>query len=142
MELMLPILSIVIGLYWTVQSFEYGMWVMDGPGGGVFPLIAGVMCIGFGIVMLVRHLKSGARTYDIRALYPVLSVVGIIAATYAIGLIPALGVYVFLWLVAYERYSFLKSLAIGLGTGLVLYLLFDYWLAVPVPMGLFEDMFI
>lgn len=140
MEMLLPVFAVVAGGYWSIKSFSYGMWVMNGPGGGLFPLLAGLLCIAFGIVILVRQLKKRDKDFCIKSAYPVLGVLAIIAATYVIGLIPALGVFVAVWLLAYERYGVVKALAIGIGTGVSLYLIFDYWLAVPVPMGLFEEL--
>ncbi|MCC8191280.1 MAG: tripartite tricarboxylate transporter TctB family protein [Planctomycetes bacterium] len=139
MEMALPIWAILTGGYWLVKSFSYGMWVMNGPGGGLFPLLGGVMSIGFGLTILVRQLRHRENNFNPRAALPVAGVLAIILTTHVVGLIPALGLFVAVWLSAYERYPLGKALAIGVGTGVGLYLLFDYWLAVPVPMGLFED---
>ncbi len=135
----LPILSIIAGAYWVFKSFSYGLWIMNGPGGGLFPLVGGILTVAFGMVLLVRQFRIKAPSgFSIKSVFPVIGVAGIIGCTYLIGLIPSLGLFIILWLILYERYPKLKSIAIGLGSGVFLWLLFDLWLKVPVPMGLFE----
>lgn len=141
MAMLLPFLSVAMGGYWIAKSFSYGLWVMNGPGGGLFPLIAGALCVVFGVALLVRQFKVRLPSgFSFKAVYPVVGMVAIIFASDVIGLIPALGLFVTVWLGAYERYGVVKSLAVGVGTGLCIYLLFDYWLKIPVPLGYFEEL--
>ena len=133
-----PGLSVLVGLYWAVKAFGYKLWVLNGPGGGLFPLIAGILAIVFGIVLIVRRYRMKEKSdFSIKSVFPVLGVVGIIIASYIIGLIPALGAFIISWMVFYEKERWGKSLMVGIGTAVVLWLIFDLWLAVPLPMGVF-----
>ncbi len=139
MGYVLPGLSVLMGLYWAVKAFGYRLWVLNGPGGGLFPLIAGILAIIFGVVMIMRRYRTKKKSdFSVKSIFPVVSVIGIIIASYIIGLIPSLGVFIIAWMVFYEKEPWLKSTAVGIGTALVFYLVFDLWLAVPLPMGLFE----
>ncbi len=134
-----PGLSILVGIYWAVKAFGYRLWVLNGPGGGLFPLIAGIMAIVFGAVLIIRRYRTREKAdFSIKSVLPIAGVIGIIIASYIIGLIPALGVFIILWMVIYEKEKWGKSIAVGVGTALVLWLVFDLWLAVPLPMGVFE----
>ena len=53
-----------------------------------------------------------------------------------IGMIPALGLYIVLWLKLKEKMSIAKSAAIGVGTAVFLWLVFDVLLKVAIPWGL------
>ena len=140
MEMILSVFAILAGSYWSVKAFGYSLWVHNGPGGGLFPLAAGILCVVFGVSILVRQIRAGKHVFPLKAFHPMLSVVGIIAACYIVGMIPALTLYIVLWLKCYEHYRFGKSIAIGAVTGVCLYLVFVYWLYIPVPWGYFEKL--
>lgn len=134
-----PGLSVLVGLYWAVKAFGYKLWVLNGPGGGLFPLIAGVLAIVFGLILIIRRYRTKEKSeFSIKSIFPVLGVIGIIIASYIIGLIPALGLFIVFWMVFYEKEPWGKSLMVGIGTAVVLWLIFDLWLAVPLPMGVLE----
>lgn len=140
MEMILPVFAILAGLYWSVRAFGYSLWVDNGPGGGLFPLAAGILCIVFGAAILVRQIKANKHVFPLRAFHPVLAVLAIIGACYIVGMIPALALFIILWLKLYEHYRLPKSIAIGVVTGICLYLVFDYWLVIPLPWGYLEDL--
>ncbi|RGY97826.1 tripartite tricarboxylate transporter TctB family protein [Clostridium sp. AM58-1XD] len=141
MAKLVPIFSVVAGIYWTIAAFGYGLWVNHGPGGGVFPLAAGVILIPCGGMSIYKQIRNHTEVPLNRdAAYPFAAVIFSIAASYAIGLIPALALYVVLWLKGYEKKTWANSLFTGAVTGVALFLIFSYWLKVPVPIGIFEQL--
>ena len=136
MNIVFSLLVIAAGGYWMIAGVSYKMWVNHGPGGGVFPVAGGLIVVVFGIVYLIGELrKKSIVKFRARMLLPVVSVLLAVFASYLLGLLVSLAGFVLLWLKAVEKYSWKKSLCIGIGTGLALYLIFDFWLKVPVPAG-------
>ena len=54
-------LVFLAGVYWIIGSLQLDLWVRNGPGGGFLPLLAGILCVGFSGVILLRewHKESG-----------------------------------------------------------------------------------
>lgn len=141
MNIAFSILAILSGLYWAIKGVSYGLWVNHGPGGGVFPIIGGSLAVIFGVIYLIGEVKrKSVVAFQLKMAGPLLAILITIFASYMIGLIPALGLYIILWLKAVEKYPAVKSVCIGVGTGLFLFLVFDFWLKVPVPVGKIVEM--
>ncbi|RGY99837.1 tripartite tricarboxylate transporter TctB family protein [Clostridium sp. AM58-1XD] len=142
MNILFSILAILTGLYWMIKGTSYKLWVNHGPGGGVFPVIAGLLIVVFGIVYLIGEIrKKSVVKFEIRMVYPIAAVLAAVLFSYAAGLIAALSLFVTGWLKCFEKYGWVKSICLGAGTGLVLFLIFDYWLKIPVPVGKIAELF-
>ncbi|MDR2587874.1 MAG: tripartite tricarboxylate transporter TctB family protein [Spirochaetales bacterium] len=133
-----PLVCIPVGLYWIIMGIsKYGLWISDGPGGGLFPVLCGLLLIGCGSVLLCRAAKSKEKFFfDRRVFQLVASALAAVLGIYLIGMIPALGIFILLWLRFFEKQPLVKSLAIGAGMALFLFLVFGIALKVPLPLGL------
>lgn len=141
MRKIFPIFAVVAGLFWIAMSFYYGLWVRRGPGGGFFPLIGGLLCAGFGLLYLIGEIKKPTpATLDKKFLYPILAVLGALVASYAVGLLPAIFLFIFCWLWMYEKRAVLSSFLIAACTAAGMWGVFVYWLVVPLPKGAIHAM--
>lgn len=140
MRKIFPIFTILWGLLWIIYALDYGLWIRRGPGGGFFPLIGGLLTVAFSIAFLADDLKSPMpAVVDRKFVYPILTVLGVVLCSGAIGFMPSLFIYILLWLWRYEKRGLSQSFLVALGTTVVLYLVFVYWLAVPLPRGLLGE---
>lgn len=143
MRKIFPILAIAVGIFWIVLSFRYGLWVRRGPGGGFFPLIGGAITVVFGLFYLIGEIRNPKpASIDPKFLHPILAVLAVLLCSYAVGLVPSMFLFILLWLLLYEKYSFKLSLSLSAGTMAVLYSVFVYWLMVPLPKGWLGEYFL
>lgn len=137
MKKVVPVLAIIIGLYWVIQGFVYGLWVQNGPGGGFLPVIGGLMAILFSLAVLWKDRKEKAPSgFTWMAFLPAAALLGMVFFSYLVGLIISIAVFIFLWLIFAEKWNPLNSLVISLGTLVAIYCIFVVWLNVPFPKGL------
>ena len=137
------LLLVVAGGVITYVSWGYGFGSMARPGPGLYPFFLGVAIALIALFVLLEHWKSPAREEPLEPeaarslLY--------MAATFClwIAAMPFLG-YVVVTLAA--TYAFCKimklegrkkPLAVSVGTALFVYLLFDVWLYIDLPRGIF-----
>lgn len=136
MRKIFPVFAVVMGLFWVVMAFDYRLWVRRGPGGGFFPLIGGALAVIFSLLYLYGEFKKPtAAEINVKFLYPILAVLGVLIGSYVIGLIPCMLLYIFLWLWRYEKYPLSTCIYVSAGTIVALYLVFVTWLSVPLPVG-------
>ena len=116
---------------------KYNLWVNRGPGGGVFAVFAGTIMVVCGAIVLLRFIKSKEKAvFEKDALLMIVAAIITAVLCNIIGMIPALGLYIVLWLKLKEKMSIAKSAAIGVGTAVFLWLVFDVLLKVAIPWGL------
>ena len=129
-----------MGVYWIMSGFEYGLWVRRGPGGGFMPIFAGIGTIICAIWTMIaaRNETVPPELASWRALLPIGGLIGVVAGAYVVGLIPAIALFVILWLRVVEHHKLKFSLITGITSAAVLYIIFGAWLQVPFPLGLFE----
>ncbi|NLI90089.1 MAG: tripartite tricarboxylate transporter TctB family protein [Epulopiscium sp.] len=128
---------ILAGVYWIVMSFSYGLWVMNGPGGGFMPLIGGILAVIFGIAVLIEAIKEGTSpSFDFKVLIPVGALLAVIILSKLIGLILSIAVYLFIWLKFYEKESTKLTILVTILCPLACYLIFVMWLKAPLPRGI------
>ena len=133
-----PLICIPFGLYWIVMgSTKYHLWISDGPGGGLFPVVAGILLVGCGGVLLRRAIKAKVKVpVDRRAFQFIAAAFLTALSMYLVGMIPAVGIFVLCWLKFFEKQAITKSVVISIGTALFLFVIFGVLLKVPLPMGL------
>lgn len=137
MRKIFPISAILVGMYWIVAAFDYGLWIRRGPGGGFFPLIGGVLTVVFSGLFLLREIKNPQPAqFDPKFLHPIFAVLAVLLSTYVIGMLPAMLLFILFWLWKYEKYSFVFSCGVSLGTMATIYCIFIYWLSVQMPLGI------
>ena len=141
MRKIFPVFAIFMGLFWVLRSFQYGLWVRRGPGGGFFPLLGGAIAAVFGLLFLIGEIRSPLPVrFDRMFFFPILAILAMLTAAYAVGLLPALALYIFLWLGFYEKYAFRLSALVAACVWAALYVVFVHWLSVPLPKGMLGEM--
>lgn len=130
-------LAILLGglVFLGYGSFEYGFWRNRGPGAGFFPVLFGA---GAALLAAIELFRAQRQTDRARAanFLPALAAGAAILAVPLLGMILAMSVFVLLWLRLVEKESWARSLILGIGTGVVVHLLFSVWLGVVFPTAL------
>ena len=121
-------------------------WTSDGPGAGYFPFYIGLILTisgaGIFIQALFGKMKNTDTFVDREQLGRVFSVL-LPAAVYVlaiqlIGIYVASAVYITLFMVILGKYTWAKSLAVGLIVNAVFFLMFEVWFKVPLFKGEFD----
>lgn len=137
MEKVFPILSVITGAYWVVYGFIYGFWIRKGPGGGFFPVIAGILAVIFGAAILIENRKKeSTNKFTWKAFLPIGAVILLLICSYILGLVISIAIYIFVWLRFMEKREIKSSIITGVSCSAVIYLVFVFWLSVPLPSGL------
>jgi hypothetical protein len=117
---------------------KYKLWVSNGPGGGLFPAICGVLLIFCGGIALYRIIRDKVRVpFEARPF--ILAGAALVTAllVYVLGMIIPLGLFIIGWLRFAEKRPLRQSVLVGVGTATALFLIFQVMLKVPLPLGLF-----
>jgi putative tricarboxylic transport membrane protein len=137
----------------TAGAFHYPYWTPTGPGSGFLPLWLGgtmsLLALGLFVSATRANATSspGARAADagasplptargaIRVLVVVVATALFIALMSVVGM--ALGTVLFLVVLLHflEGHGWVTTLSVAVGTALVNWLVFSYWLRVPFPGG-------
>lgn len=135
---LLPVLTALIAIVFIYLGLtRYGFWDKDqGPMPGFFPVVISIAMFLTSILTFVFSFKEKAPVWSAANWLVVLSVALIIGATFLIGLIPSVGVYVLVWLRGYEKCSWKQTLITFAVIMSIVILCFVVWLGVPFPKGL------
>jgi putative tricarboxylic transport membrane protein len=137
------LLLLVFGIWYSAVALQYPYWASTGPGSGFLPLWLGGAMAALAALLLIGATRSrdpGAHWLPEGAgLRRLLLMFGVtvlfVALLKVIGMI--LGTVLFLVAVlrGIEGYRWPTSLGIAIGTAVLNYLVFTYWLRVPFPIG-------
>ena len=154
--LVIEIILMAISVLWIVMGVgTYGIWAGQAPGGGLFPLIGGLIvlvCCALDIVLRIMNKKPligpkdnskdeyimlGWVPRNLRPLAVALyGFISLLLLKY-FGFIICAFVTCFVWLVFISRQKVLKSFLISVVTTALLYSVFVLWLNIPFPKGIF-----
>jgi hypothetical protein len=137
------LLLLVLAVGFSAGALQYPYWAPTGPGSGFLPFWLGV---ALGILALLLVVQAGRAGTAGPAWLPagvgLLRLLVVVGATVVlVVLLPVLGMTLgaALFLVGIlrflEAYSWPATMAIAVGTAVVNYLVFTYWLRVPFPVG-------
>ncbi len=131
---------VLMGASWAVLGyFKYGFWVNNGPGGGFFPVLAGVGAAVLGTYELLFS-PVRARAVGTKSLWPAAAMGITVASIPLVGMVLAMALFIVLWILVIERKAWYKAVLTGVGAGVAIYLVFALWLKVPFPQGFFLEM--
>lgn len=127
----IAVLFIVLGLK------SYGFWSpVKGPLPGFFPVIIAFGMLGASVLAFIFSFREEAPVWPKENWLAPLSVGAIIGATFLIGLVPSVGLYVILWLKVYEKCTWKTTLITFAVIMAIVVGCFVIWLGVPFPKGL------
>jgi putative tricarboxylic transport membrane protein len=144
------LLFILLALFIGLESRKYPLGTLDNPGPGFLPMLLAVAIAGMSVGLSAKAWKN-RMTKDHRTFWPEKG--GLFKVSLAFGVIILFTVFLeitgyminifFLFLVLLRpigRQKWVWSVSIALGATLVSYLLFDKWLMIPLPRGVwFSD---
>ena len=142
-KVIVPVVTCAIGILFASIAFgQYGFWdsVAMKPTKGFFPGIISIGLIALSVLAFVNGLKSPTAEFRLINWYVPLAVLLIIAATYVIGMIPSLLIFVFLWLKVYEKQSWTTTIIALLIVSFIVIGCFRIWLDIQFPIGFIGEL--
>jgi len=140
----------LVGVVMIIDNYRIGAgWAPDGPESGYFPLRIGVILCVASIVVILRSLFGKERKREIfvpwnkfkLVLLVLLPTMGYVLAIEFIGIYVASALFIGAFMRVMDKYSWVKTLAISIGTSVVLFWLFEIQFLVPLPKGPLEALF-
>jgi hypothetical protein len=134
----------MVGLVVVVEARRLGAgWTSDGPGPGYFPFYIGAILAIGGVGILYQSLISkssnGGTFVDSEQLKRVVSVLGpsvlYVGAIMVFGQYIASAIFIALFMVWLGKYSWLKSVVVGLTVNALFFAMFEVWFKVPLYKG-------
>jgi putative tricarboxylic transport membrane protein len=147
-ELVVGVLLAAFGalIVWTNYQLGAG-WAEDGPEAGYFPLRMGLFILLGSIAVIVQAvLKNDTSPFAERSQLRQVAIVLVplvvyIAAVQVLGIYVASALFIGTFMMAVGKFSWWKSLIVGVGMNLVLFWVFELQFKVPLPKGPLEHFF-
>jgi putative tricarboxylic transport membrane protein len=147
-DLVVVLLLLAFGVGVVVQAQSVGPgWARGRPESGFFPYWLGVILIVLCLIVAAQLLWRWRRLtepffHDRRALGSVLKVVGTagvaLALIYFVGFYAAAVLYMLLYTRWVGRHRWSTALAVSLGIPIAIYVVFERWLLILLPRGLWD----
>lgn len=141
-DVLAGLLFIVIGAggFFIARSYPFGSLQEMGP--GFFPRVLGVILIGFGVITLLRGVRSGERVQGAWGWRPLgalaLALVAFGWLMERVGLVPAVLVLVVTSAWAGREFRWGEVLVLAVVLCLMALVIFVWGLGLPYPLFLFE----
>ena len=142
-KVIVPVVTCAIGILFASIAFgQYGFWdsVAMKPTKGFFPGIISIGLIALSVLAFINGLKSPTAEFRLINWYVPLAVLLIISATYVIGMIPSLLIFVLLWLKVYEKQSWSTTIIALLIVSFIVIGCFRIWLDIQFPIGFIGEL--
>jgi hypothetical protein len=149
MEIAVAMLLLLAGAVVVYDSYRLGSkWGSDGPQSGYFPFYIGVLICISGVVNLVQALlvaSKDSEPFVCWGPFKLVLTVLIPAAVYVlgvkyIGLYVASAIYIALFMAWLGKYSWLKSIIVGVAVNASFFMMFEVWFKVPLFKGDFDPL--
>jgi Tripartite tricarboxylate transporter TctB family len=143
-EIIVALLVFALGAIVVFDSYRLGSkWGSDGPQSGYFPFYVGLLICISSLVTFVQALLTKSEPGELFVTwgpFKLVLTVLIPAAVYVIGvqyvgLYVASAIYIAVFMVWLGKYSWFKSVAVGLAANVSLFLMFEVWFKVPLFKG-------
>lgn len=143
-EIIVALLVFALGAIVIFDSYRLGSkWGSDGPQSGYFPFYVGLLICISAVVTFVQALlaKSGhGEMFVTWGPFKLVLTVLIPAALYVIGvqyvgLYVASAIYIAVFMAWLGKYTWFRSVAVGLSVNVSLFLMFEVWFKVPLFKG-------
>lgn len=134
----MPGVIFLFAVFWAYKGwFEYGFWENGGPGGGFLAVVVGLLCAFLCVLELIKGEKSSGVPVNRKHFIPFLACIIMLGLIKVIGMTLSFGLFMIVWLMLLEKFTFMKAAIAGLSTAGMVYLLFKVFLHVPLPAGYF-----
>lgn len=139
LETSFELVLLAVGCAIAYVSWNYGFGSLAQPGPGLFPFFVGVAIAAFAFMTAKSPRENAPLDIEGRR------TLGVMAATFCFWILamPLLGyalvtfVATYLFCKALHLEGTRKPLAVSAGTALFIFVLFDYWLYIDLPRGIF-----
>ena len=144
MDIAVAILLLVFGLVVVFDSYRLGSkWGSDGPQSGYFPFYIGVLICIASLATLAQALFAKDRRGELFVTWSKLKLVLTVlipALVYVlcvkyVGLYLASAAYIALFMAWLGKYSWVKSVTVGVLVNVSFFLMFEVWFKVPLWKG-------
>lgn len=160
-DITVAVIIFIIGAVVVWDSYRSGAsWAADGPETGYFPFYIGLILCVASLVNIVNavldakrqanqaaHDPSFVSVTSLKAVFSVLipttiyiALIGGIAPIPGLGIYVASAIFIAAFMVWLGKYSWLKSISVGVAVPLVFFFMFEIWFKVPLPKGPLEAM--
>ncbi len=138
------VLLFVVGAVVVYDSYRLGSkWGSDGPQSGYFPFYIGLLICLSSVVNLAQAFftrSADSGTFVTWGPFKLVLTVLIPAAVYVlgvkyIGLYVASAIYIAVFMAYLGKYSWLKSILVGVAVNTSFFLMFEVWFKVPLFKG-------
>ena len=138
-----------LGALVVYDSYRLGSgWSSDGPQSGYFPFYIGLMiCISSTVVFVQGLLKvkiDRANFVEPEQLKQVLVILlpstAYVAGVQWIGIYVSSAIFIGLFMRLFGKYSWLRSLTVGVAVSVASFILFEIWFRIPLPKGPLESL--
>jgi hypothetical protein len=140
----------LIGVVMMIDNYKIGAgWAPDGPESGYFPFrIGAILCIASAWVFLRSFFgkqpehKVFVSWERFRLVLMVLLPTGIyVLAIQLIGIYVASAIFIAAFMRVMDKYSWLKTVLVGVGVSVTMFWMFEVQFMVPLPKGPLEALF-
>lgn len=140
-------LVMALGCVVIYGSRELGSgWTDDGPGPGYFPFYIGIIIVISGAGTLYQSLTSKKKNTEVfvdkeqlgRVLSVFIPAVFYVLGISLIGIYVASAIYIALFMKLLGKFSWFKSVFIGLAVNITFFLVFEVWFKVPLYKGAYD----
>lgn len=142
-QIIILLLAAVAAIFAIIGFTQLGFWdPIDGPKTGFFPSIMSIVMLGVSIIAFFQSFKEEERVrFTTDELLVIACGTGLIAATFIVGLIPSIIVMILVWMKLIERTNWKETIAVLIISLAITIGVFQIWLGIQFPMGLFENLF-
>lgn len=143
-DLAVAVMIFALGALVVYESHELGSsWGSDGPEAGYFPFYVGLLiCVSAAVVFVqsLLRLRSDTKVFVERGqlkqvMIVLVPTVAYVAGVQTIGIYVSAMVFIGLFMRFVGRYSWLRSVLVGVGVSVASFLLFEIWFKIPLPKG-------
>ena len=149
LEISVALILLVLGGIVVFDSYRLGSrWGSDGPQSGYFPFYIGLLICISAVVTIVQALRAKSAATEPFVLWgPFKRVLTVLlpAALYVfsvkfIGLYVASAIYIAIFMIWLGRYSWWKSIVVGVAINVIFFLMFEVWFKVPLFKGVLNPL--
>ncbi len=148
-ELVTATVIFALGALVVFDSYRLGSkWADDGPQAGYFPFYIGLMICISSIVVSVQcmlKIKVDKKIFvEPEQLKQVLVILlpstAYVAGVQVIGIYVSSAIFISLFMKFFGKYSWLRSLTVGIAVSVASFILFEIWFRIPLPKGPLEQL--